>query len=106
MTPARRAGTLILPNTNGPNGSRRTTMSRIRLTAALASALATLAFATSPIAGGRGSPGEDNVRGTARGEHIALQAGDDRANGGRGNDDINGGAGDDPIKGGRGGAHP
>lgn len=76
-------------------------MSRIRLIAALAGALLTLAFATSAIAAG-GSPGDDNVTGGARGEHMSLQAGDDRANGGRGNDDINGGRGDDRINGGAG----
>jgi Ca2+-binding RTX toxin-like protein len=77
-------------------------MSRIRLIAALAGALITLAFATSALAAGGGSPGDDNVKGTARGEHMSLQAGDDRANGGRGNDDINGGRGDDRINGGAG----
>jgi Ca2+-binding RTX toxin-like protein len=77
-------------------------MSRIRLTAGVAGALLTLAFASSAIAAGGGSPGDDNVRGTDRGEHMTLQAGDDRANGGRGNDDINGGLGDDRINGGAG----
>jgi len=77
-------------------------MSRIRLIAALAGALLMLAFATSAIAAGGGSPGDDNVTGGARGEHMSLQAGDDRANGGRGNDDIDGGRGDDRINGGAG----
>jgi len=77
-------------------------MSRIRLTAALAGALLMLAFATSAIAAGGGSPGDDNVTGGSRGEHMTLRAGDDRANGGRGNDDINGGRGNDHINGGAG----
>jgi Ca2+-binding RTX toxin-like protein len=77
-------------------------MSRIRLFAALAGALLMLAFATSAIAAGGGSPGDDNVTGGERGEHMSLQAGDDRANGGRGSDDINGGRGNDHINGGAG----
>jgi hypothetical protein len=77
-------------------------MSRTRLIAVLAVALLTLAFATSALAAGGGSPGADDFTGTARGEHVSLQAGDDRANGGRGNDDINGGRGDDRINGGAG----
>jgi Ca2+-binding RTX toxin-like protein len=77
-------------------------MSRIRLIAALAGALLMLAFATSAIAAGGGSPGDDNVTGSSRGEHMTLRAGDDRANGGRGDDDINGGRGNDHINGGAG----
>jgi Ca2+-binding RTX toxin-like protein len=77
-------------------------MSRIRFGAALAGALLMLAFATSAIASGGGSPGDDNVTGGSRGEHMSLQAGDDRANGGRGSDDINGGRGNDHIDGGAG----
>src|SRR3954451_10696267 len=102
MTRAAVRGTLVLPNTPTAHGSRRTTMSRIRLTAALAGALMTLAFATSAIAAGGGSPGADDFSGSARSEHVSLQAGDDRANGGRGNDDINGGRGNDRINGGAG----
>src|SRR4051794_36555392 len=77
-------------------------MSRMRLIAVLGCALLVLAFATSAMAAGGGSPGDDNVRGTERGEHMTLRAGDDRANGGRGNDDINGGRGNDDINGGAG----
>ena len=77
-------------------------MSRSRLIAVLAVALLTLAFATSALAAGGGSPGADDFAGSARGEHVSLQAGDDRANGGRGNDDINGGRGDDRLNGGAG----
>src|SRR4051812_49569835 len=102
MTRAAVRGTLVLPNTPTAHGSRRTTMSRIRLTAALAGALMTLAFATSAIAAGGGSPGADDFSGSARSEHVSLQAGDDGATGGRGNDDINGGRGDDRINGGAG----
>jgi Ca2+-binding RTX toxin-like protein len=77
-------------------------MSRIRLIAALAGALITLAFATSALAAGGGSPGDDNVTGGSRADHIALQAGDDHANGGRGDDVISGGRGDDVLRGGAG----
>ena len=78
-------------------------MSRIRLLAITAGVLLLLAFATSAMAaGGSGSPGDDDVTGTARGEHIALQAGDDRANGGRGDDTVDGGRGDDALRGGPG----
>ena len=72
-------------------------MSRIRLIASLAAMLVTLAFATSALAAGGGSPGDDDFSGSARSEHVSLQAGDDRANGGRGNDDISGGRGNDRI---------
>jgi len=77
-------------------------MSKTRLTAALAAALTTMAFATSALAAGGGSPGNDDVTGGARADHISLQAGDDRANGGRGDDVINGGRGDDVLRGGAG----
>ena len=72
-------------------------MSRIRLIASLAAMLVTLAFATSALAAGGGSPGDDDFSGSARSEHVSLQAGDDRANGGRGNDHLLGEAGDDRI---------
>src|SRR3954451_25388768 len=86
-------------------------MSRIRLLAVSAGVLLLLAFATSAIAAGGGSPGADGVTGTARGDHMTLRAGDDRANGGAGddaidggrvNDNIRGGAGDDRLRGGAG----
>src|SRR3954453_11642619 len=87
-------------------GSRRTTMSKIRLIAVLAGAVLMLAFATSALAAGGGSPGADDFAGSPRADHVSLQAGDDDANGGRGNDDINGGRGDDRINGGAGGGRP
>src|SRR4051794_17963587 len=77
-------------------------MSKIRLIAAVAGAVLMLAFATSALAAGGGSPGADDFPGSARADHVSLQAGDDSANGGRGNDDINGGRGDDRINGGAG----
>jgi len=77
-------------------------MSKSRLIAAFAGALLTLAFATSALASGGGSPGDDNVTGGARADHIALEAGDDHANGGRGDDVLRGGAGDDRLSGGSG----
>ena len=77
-------------------------MSRTRLLAICAGVLFVLAFATSAMAAGGGSPGADDVTGTARGEHIALQAGDDRANGGRGDDTLDGGRGNDTLRGGAG----
>src|SRR4051794_22320145 len=77
-------------------------MSRIRLLALTAGVLLVLAFATSAMAAGGGSPGHDDFTGTARAEHLTLQAGDDRANGGRGDDVINGGRGDDTLRGGAG----
>jgi Ca2+-binding RTX toxin-like protein len=77
-------------------------MSRIRLLAVSAGALLVLMFATSAIAAAGASSGDDNVTGSARGEHISLQAGDDRADGGRGDDTIDGGRGDDTLRGGAG----
>ena len=77
-------------------------MSKSRLTAVLAVALLTLAFATTALASGGGSPGDDNVTGGGRADHIALEAGDDHANGGRGDDVISGGRGDDVLRGGAG----
>src|SRR3954451_19589066 len=77
-------------------------MSRIRLLALTAGVLLVLAFATSAMAAGGGSPGHDDFTGTARAEHVNLQAGDDRANGGAGDDVMNGGRGDDALRGGAG----
>src|SRR4051812_42085240 len=77
-------------------------MSRIRLLAVIAGALLTLAFASSALASGGGTPGNDAVPGGARAAHIALGAGDDNARGGRGNDVLDGGRGDDRLNGGLG----
>jgi RTX calcium-binding nonapeptide repeat (4 copies) len=77
-------------------------MSRTRLLAAIVGALLTLAFATSALAAGGGSPGDDNVTGSAHGDRIALEAGDDHVNGGRGDDVVRGDAGDDRLNGGAG----
>jgi Ca2+-binding RTX toxin-like protein len=76
-------------------------MSRIRLLAVFAAALMVLAFAGTALARG-GSPGDDNVTGSDRGDRIALEAGDDHASGGRGDDVINGGRGNDVLRGGLG----
>jgi Ca2+-binding RTX toxin-like protein len=77
-------------------------MSRIRLLAVIAGALLTLAFATSALAAGGGSPGADDFPGSSRADHVALEAGDDNANGGRGDDALSGGRGDDRLNGGLG----
>src|SRR3954464_14039820 len=99
MTGTGEGGTLIFPDT--PRRSARPVslkeevqMSRIRLLAVIAGALLTLAFASSALASGGGSPGNDDVTGGARADHIALEAGDDNARGGRGNDVLDGGRGD------------
>ncbi|MFL6019471.1 MAG: calcium-binding protein [Gaiellaceae bacterium] len=74
-------------------------MSKIRLLAVSAGVLLLLAFATSAMAAGGGTPGADDVSGTARGEHMTLPAADDRATGGAGDDTIAGGKGVETILG-------
>src|SRR3954454_7412829 len=108
MTTGGDTGTLASPQHHAPRTARDRTsrrgtpMSRIRLLALTAGVLLVLAFATSAMAAGGGSPGSDDFTGTARGEHVSLPAGDDRANGGAGDDVINGGRGDDSLRGGAG----
>jgi Ca2+-binding RTX toxin-like protein len=75
-------------------------MSRIRLLALLAASLMVLAFATSAMAAGGGSPGDDNLNGSGRADTMQLRGGDDVAKGGAGDDRMFGGAGDDRLNGG------
>ena len=77
-------------------------MSRIRLLALLAACLAVMAFATSAMAAGGGSSGDDNLKGSARADTMQMRGGDDVANGGAGDDRLFGGAGDDRLNGGAG----
>jgi Ca2+-binding RTX toxin-like protein len=105
MTTVPATGTLVIPTTvpraHDPQVKEKH-MSRTRLITVIVGALLTLAFSASAFASGGGTPGDDNVTGGSRADHITLAGGDDHANGGRGDDVINGGRGDDTLRGGAG----
>src|SRR6476646_7908051 len=106
MTPGPAQARLVIPAgapAPAPYSKEPALMSKSRLIAAFAGALLTLAFATSALASGGGSPGDANVIRGGRGDDVLRGgAGDDRLSGGSGNDRLSDDRGSDRMSGGAG----